>query len=68
MATDRLIDAKEAAKLLGQNIKTVRRWDSDTRPSRDFPHPVLLPSPSGRRPIKRWRLSDILRFGRLDEE
>jgi predicted DNA-binding transcriptional regulator AlpA len=66
MSDDRLIGAGKVAKLLGVCLKTVRRWQADTGPDRPFPQPVRLPSPSGGRPILRWRESEIRAFAGLE--
>lgn len=68
MSDDRLLTAQDVAELLGTSLKSVHRWKADQKPSRTFPQPVLLPSPSGTRPLLRWRESEIRRFGGLDGE
>jgi predicted DNA-binding transcriptional regulator AlpA len=67
MTFDRLLTAQQVADLLGASIKSVRRWSADRQPGRIFPEPVSLPSPSGSKPMLRWRESEILRFGGLIE-
>ena len=45
--SDRLLSAEQVSEILGISIKTIRRWNGDTGPDRQFPRPVQLPSPSG---------------------
>ena len=66
--TDRLITVEHVAELLGTSKKTVRRYAADTSPARDFPQPVRLPSPTGTRPLMRWRESEVRRFAGLEQE
>jgi predicted DNA-binding transcriptional regulator AlpA len=68
MDFDRLITAEQVAELLGCSVKTVRRYAADTSPSRTFPQPVVLPPPTGMRPLTRWRESEIRRFAGLERE
>ena len=63
--SDRLVSAEQVSEILGISIKTIRRWNGDTGPDRQFPRPVQLPSPSGTRPLLRWRESDIYAFAGL---
>lgn len=66
MPADRLLTAEQVAETLGCSIKTIRRYHASTSPTRSFPQAVLLPSPTGSRPLVRWKESEIRRFGRLD--
>ena len=66
MEFDRLITTEQVAELLGTSVKTVRRYAADTNPARTFPQPVVLPSPTGMRPLVRWRESEVRRFAGLD--
>ena len=66
--SDRLLSAEQVSEILGISIKTIRRWNGDTGPDRQFPRPVQLPSPSGSRPMSRWRESEVRQFGGLQFE
>jgi predicted DNA-binding transcriptional regulator AlpA len=66
MPADRLITAEQVAELLGCSTKTIRRYAADTNPARVFPVAVELPSPTGTRPLVRWKESEVLRFAGLE--
>jgi predicted DNA-binding transcriptional regulator AlpA len=66
MPTDRLMTAEQIAELLGCSTKTIRRYNADISDDRTFPRPVELPSPTGNRPLMRWKASEVLRFAGLD--
>ncbi len=66
--TDKLLTANQVADILSVSMKTIRRLDYDSSSDRVFPRPVRLRSPSGGRPLKRWRLSDIASYANLKEE
>lgn len=56
---DFLLARKDVARRLGVSVKTVERLDSDTSPTRRFPHPVRIKVPGRKRVILRWRNGDI---------
>ena len=66
--TERLLTANQVAELLGTSIKTIRRYNADASANRIFPRPLQLPSPSGTRPLVRWRASDVYKFAGLESE
>jgi hypothetical protein len=51
------------AEFLDVSVRTVKRWNSDRSPTRAFPWPSDLPSPTGSsRPLPRWYELDIREF------